>query len=706
MKKVLLLTTILFVLFSACKEKKETDMQNSNPLLNEFTAKYGIPPFEDIKNEHFLPAFKEAMKQQMDNINLIVSSTEEPTFENTILAFEYSGELYDKVSSVFYNILGSNTSEELQNIAQELVALETQHSSDITFNAKLFEKIKKVYDKKETLSLNSEQIVLLDEIYKDFVRSGANLPKEQQEKLHKINEELSSLTLTFDNNNLAEVNEFQLIIDNKEDLSGLPQSVVDAAAAEAKENNMEGKWLFTLHKPVLIPFLQYADNRDLREKIFKAYINLGNNNNEYDNKELVNKIINLRIEKAQLLGFDNYAQYIVDDNMAKTPEKIYEFLNSLLEKAIPIAQKEAKDLQAMIKKDGKSFKLEPWDWWYYTEKIRKERFEIDEEKVREYFVLENVVQGLFDVVKKLYNLQIKQISDVPLYHQDAVAYEVTDVTSGELIGIFYMDFYPRASKQSGAWMDSYREQFMKDGKDYRPIITTVCNFTKPSGSKPALLSLEEVSTLFHEFGHALHGLLSKCTYPSISGTNVSRDFVELPSQIMENWASEPEVIKSFAKHYQTGEVIPDELLNKIQAAGKFNQGFETVEYLSACILDLDYHTLNEKQNINTTEFENNVMKKINMPKEIVVRYRTTYFGHIFAGGYSAGYYGYIWAAVLDADAFEAFKETGNIFDQTVATAFRKNILEKGGTEDPMQLYVKFRGREPKVEPLLKRRGLI
>lgn len=469
-------------------------------------------------------------------------------------------------------------------------------------------------------------------------------------------------------------------------------------------SDSEGKWVFTIQKPSMIPFLQYADNRDLREKIFTAYIEKGNHDDELDNKEMVSKMVSLRVEKANILGYKTHADFILEENMAKKPENVYALLNKVMSAALPVAKIEAASLQKMINKDGGDSKLNPWDWWYYAEKLRKAKYDLDEAELRPYFELENVRKGLFIVVNKLFGLQFVELNDIPLPHPDAKAFEVKEA-DGSHVGVLYMDFYPRESKRGGAWMSNYREQYVKDGEKVYPVITTVFNFTKPAGDEPSLLSFEEVSTMYHEFGHALHGLLSNCTYEGVSGTNVARDFVELPSQIMENWASAPENIKLYAKHYKTGETIPDELIEKLVNSSHFNQGFVTVEYLSASFLDMDWHTVTKPQDFDVNAFEKNAMDNIGLISEIVVRYRSPYFSHIFAGGYSSGYYGYIWAEVLDADAFEAFKETGDIFDKNTANAFRKNILEKGGTEDPMELYVKFRGSEPGIEPLLKRRGL-
>ncbi|MFQ6108535.1 MAG: M3 family metallopeptidase, partial [Candidatus Aminicenantales bacterium] len=516
--------------------------------------------------------------------------------------------------------------------------------------------------------------------------------------------ELSVLTLKFGENILKEDNRFELVIDKEEDLAGLPQSVVTAAAEAAKERGHEGKWVFTLHKPSMIPFLQYSEKRDLREKIFKAYINRCNHNDELDNKALLSRIVTLRIEKAHLLGYKTHADFILEMNMAKKPENVYGLLDQIWKPALEMAKKESRELQGMIQKEGKDFKLKPWDWWYYAEKVKKAKYDLDEEMLRPYFKLENVRNGAFYVANKLYGLQFIERKDVPKYHEDVKVFEVRD-TDNTQVGILYTDYFPRASKRGGAWMNSFRKQYRMDGGEIHPIITNNGNFSKPTGKKPALLSSEEVLTLFHEFGHALHGLLSNCTYYRLSGTAVPRDFVELPSQIMENWAFEPEVLKMYAKHYETGEVIPQELIDKIKKASLFNQGFATVEYLAASYLDMDWHTLSEAGEIDVEKFETESMNRIGLIPEIVVRYRSPYFRHIFSGGYSAGYYSYIWAEVLDADAFEAFKENG-LFEPKTALSFRKNILERGGTEDPMSLYIRFRGAEPKVEPLLKRKGLI
>ena len=650
-----------------------------------------------------MPAFKEGMKQQQKEIEAIVLNPETPTFGNTFEAMESSGALLRKVSNVFGVLNGSMTNEKMQKIAKEIAPLRSKHWDDILLNEKLFQRIKEVYGKKDKMNLTEEQQILLEKYYKDFVRSGAILDEEKKAKLREINQELSLLSVQFGENILKENNRFELIIDKEEDLAGLPQSVITGAVEAAVERGKEDKWVFTLHKPSMIPFLQYSEKRKLREEIFTAYISRGNNNDELDNKTILSRIAALRVEKANLLGYKTHADFVLENNMAKKPENVYDFLDQLWKPALKMAKAEAKELQEMIHKEGKDFALQPWDWWYYVEKLKKAKYDLDEEMLRPYFKMESVRNGAFFVAQKLYGIQFIENTDIPRYHEDVRVFEVKEA-DGSHIGILYTDYFPRASKRGGAWMNSFRKQSKQGGKEIHPVITNNGNFSKPTGDKPALLSSGEVSTLFHEFGHALHGLLSDCTYNRLSGTSVPRDFVELPSQIMENWAFEPEVLKMYSKHYKTNEVIPQELIDKLKKSSHFNQGFATVEYLAASFLDMDWHTLEESEELNPEKFETESMNKIGLIPEIVVRYKSPYFGHIFSGGYSSGYYSYIWAEVLDADAFEAFKET-SLFDRKTALAFRKNILERGGTEDPMMLYKQFRGAEPKVDPLLKRRGL-
>ena len=697
MKKTFLYIFIAGLLLWSCS------VQEENPLFSEFNTPFQVPPFDKIMEEHYMPAFKEGMKQQQKEIEAIVLNPETPTFGNTFEAMESSGALLRKVSNVFGVLNGSMTNEKMQKIAKEIAPLRSKHWDDILLNEKLFQRIKEVYGKKDKMNLTEEQQILLEKYYKDFVRSGAILDEEKKAKLREINQELSLLSVQFGENILKENNRFELIIDKEEDLAGLPQSVITGAVEAAVERGKEDKWVFTLHKPSMIPFLQYSEKRKLREEIFTAYISRGNNNDELDNKTILSRIAALRVEKANLLGYKTHADFVLENNMAKKPENVYDFLDQLWKPALKMAKAEAKELQEMIHKEGKDFALQPWDWWYYVEKLKKAKYDLDEEMLRPYFKMESVRNGAFFVAQKLYGIQFIENTDIPRYHEDVRVFEVKEA-DGSHIGILYTDYFPRASKRGGAWMNSFRKQSKQGGKEIHPVITNNGNFSKPTGDKPALLSSGEVSTLFHEFGHALHGLLSDCTYNRLSGTSVPRDFVELPSQIMENWAFEPEVLKMYSKHYKTNEVIPQELIDKLKKSSHFNQGFATVEYLAASFLDMDWHTLEESEELNPEKFETESMNKIGLIPEIVVRYKSPYFGHIFSGGYSSGYYSYIWAEVLDADAFEAFKET-SLFDRKTALAFRKNILERGGTEDPMMLYKQFRGAEPKVDPLLKRRGL-
>ncbi|MDO4728528.1 MAG: M3 family metallopeptidase [Bacteroidota bacterium] len=703
-KQTVLALAMVFTLF-ACKEKQENiKEENSNPLLVEtFNTPYQVPPFDLIKDEHFEPAILEGIAIQQKEIDAIVNNPEAPTFENTIEAFENSGALYKRTSQIFYNLTSANTNEKLQEIAKNISPKVSEHTDNIAFNDKLFERVKKVWENKDNLNLDAEQQKLLQEIYTEFVRSGANLTTEEKDKLRKINTELSLLSLEFGNNILAENNTYELMLENKEDLAGLPESVVMAAAETAKEKGKEGKWVFTLQNASIMPFLQYAENRELRKKILDAYQNRGANGNDMDNTQKIIKMANLRLEKANILGYKTFADYSLEQTMAKNPTNVYKLLNQLWEPALKKATQEAADIKKMMVADGISDQVQPYDWRYYTEKIRQTKYNLNEQEVANYLSLENVQNGVFDVSNKLFGVNFEKVTDAPVYHPEATLWKVTE-NNGDLIGVLYMDFYPRASKRPGAWMTAYRTQSTKDGKRIPPVISIVCNFTKPVGDKPALLTFDEAQTFFHEFGHALHGLLSNVKYTSLAGTNVSRDFVELPSQVLENWGAEPSVLKSYAKHYQTGEVIPDQLIEKIQAVGTFDQGFATTEYLAAALLDMDYHTQTAPIGTDVVTFEKNSMSKIKLIDAIIPRYRSTYFNHIFAGGYSAGYYSYIWSGVLDTDAFEAFKST-ELFNPEKAQAFRKNILEKGNTQDAMELYKKFREAEPSIEPLLKKRGL-
>lgn len=688
----------ILILAASCMMYSCATQTESNPFYTEFQTPNGVPPFDKIKLEHYEPAFLKGIEEQNANIQAIVNSTEVPNFENVIVAFDNSSPMLDRVRGVFDNMTEAETTEELTDLSKKMAPVLSEHEDNISLNQDLFQKISAVYQQKDTLGLTTEQERLLDKIYKDFVRSGANLSEDKQSRLREINKQLSTLGITFSNNVLNENNAFQLFIDKKDDLAGLPEWFCQSAAEEAKANGQEGKWLITLQNASRIPFLQYSANRSLREKVYKAYINRGNNNDKNDNKTIITDIISLRLEKAKLLGFDCYSNFVLDNTMAKNSATVMAFLNNLWGYALPKAKAEASELQKLMDKEDKGEKLEAWDWWYYTEKLRKEKYNLEESEIKPYFKLENVREGAFAVANKLYGITLTKLNGIPVYHPDVEVFEVKDA-DGSQLGIFYVDYFPRPGKSGGAWMSNYREQ----QGSIRPLICNVCSFTKPVGDTPSLLTIDEVETLFHEFGHALHGLLTKCKYKGVSGTNVARDFVELPSQINEHWATEPEVLKMYAKHYQTGEVIPDSLIEKILKQKTFNQGFMTTELLAAAILDMNLHNLTQTDGLNVVAYEKEAMDKLGLIPEIAPRYRTTYFNHII-GGYAAGYYSYLWANVLDNDAFEAFKEHG-IFDKQTASLFRKNVLEKGDSVDPMTLYKNFRGAEPQLDPMLKNRGM-
>ncbi|RLD67841.1 MAG: peptidase M3 [Bacteroidetes bacterium] len=705
MKKIIGIVLLSGLIFTACntETKNEEKEMSKNVLLEAFNTPFGVPPFEQINQEDYLPAYKEAISQHKAEVEAIVNNSDEPSFSNTIEALEVSGSLLAQVDNIFENLTSAVTDSTMQAIAKEVSPLMSAHKDDIFLNENLFARIKLVYKQKDQLELDTEQKTLLEKTYKSFVRGGANLSETDKETLRGINKELGMLSLQFGENVLAETNSFELLITNKDDLSGLPSSVIQAAEANAKGHNYESGWLFTLDKPSLIPFITYSDKRELREKLFKGYTLRGDNNNDFDNKEIVNKMVNLRLAKAKLLGYENHASFILADNMAKIPENVFNLMEQVMPKSLEIAKIERAELQKLSDSEGANIQIEAWDWWYYSEKVRKAKYDLDEEQLRPYFKMENVRDGVFDVSHKLYGISFVRNNEIPVYHKDVEAYEVQN-PDGSVLGILYMDFYPRASKRGGAWMTSYRKQHYKNDTNVIPVISIVTNFTKPTENTPSLLSYDEVSTLFHEFGHALHGLLSDCHYTSLSGTAVPRDFVEMPSQIMENWASEPEVMKAYFKHYETGEAIPDELINKIQNSGKFNSGFVISEYTAAAYLDMYWHSITEPFTGDINQFEAEAMTKLGLIPQIVVRYRSTYFSHIFAGGYSAGYYAYMWAEVIDADAFQAFKET-SIYDQATAKSFRENIISRGGTEDAMELYKKFRGREPNTDAYFERKGL-
>lgn len=700
------------VLFSACDTTK--NKMGDNPFFAEYGTAFEVPDFSKIKNEHYMPAFEEGIKQHAAEIDAIANNEEAPTFENTLVALDKSGSLLDKVSSVFFNQFSANADDSIKAINKQVAPMLAAHNDNINLNPKLFERVKAVYNQQKELNLSieaenqsalsTEQMSLLNKVYTGFVRGGANLNDEDQAKMRDINGKLALLYPQFGENVIKESQAYKLVIENAENLSGLPQSVIDAAAETATAKGMEGKWVFTLDKPSWIPFLQYSDKRELRKEIYTAWMNIANNNNEFDNKEVIKEILKLRLEKAKLLGYNTYADFAIDNNMAKTPENVLNLLTKLWDAALPMAKREAKELQAIIDKEGGNFKVESWDWWYYAEKLRKEKYALDESELRPYFSLANVQQGAYELVKRIYGLNIVRRDDIPVYHEDVEAWEVQE-ENGDHIGILLVDYFPRESKRGGAWMSSYRKQ-QGAGKDFvTPVIVNVGNFTKPTTNEPSLLSLDEVETLFHEFGHGLHGLLSKVEYNTISGTSVKRDFVELPSQIMENWALEPALLKTYARHYKTGEPIPDELIAKIQKSGHFNQGFVTLEYLAASLLDIKFHKLDNVDGLDVLAFEKQAMDELGLIKEIIPRYRSTYFNHSFGGeGYSAGYYVYIWAAVLDTDAYQAFVENG-IFDRATGDALRNNIISRGGSDEPMTLYKNFRGADPSIDPLLTKRGL-
>lgn len=669
-----------------------------NPFFSEFQTPDGVPPFNEIKLEHYEPAFMQGMDEQNELIRSIVESTEAPTFENVIVALDNSSPMLDRVGGVFFNLTEAETTDDLTALYMKMAPVLSEHDDNILLNQQLFAKIKAVYEQRESLNLNTEQNRLLEKTYKRFVRSGANLPADKQERLREINKQLSTLGISFDKNILNENNSFKLFVEKKEELEGLPEWFKQSAAAEAKAAGEEGKWLFTLHNASRLPFLQYAANRNLREQLYKAYINRGNNDSANNNVKIITDIVSLRLEKGKLLGYDSYSNFVLDNTMAKNAPTVMAFLNELWNYALPKAKAEAAELQQVMDKEGKGEKLEAWDWWYYTEKLRKEKYNLEEEDIKPYFKLENVREGAFAVANKLYGITLTKLEGIPVYHPDVEVFEVKD-SDGSQLGIFYVDYFPRTGKSGGAWMSNYREQ----QGDVRPLVCNVASFTKPIGDTPSLLTIDEVETLFHEFGHALHGLLTKCQYKGTSGTNVARDFVELPSQINEHWATEPEVLKMYAKHYKTGETIPDELIEKILKQKTFNQGFMTTELLAAAILDMNLHNLTDTEGLDVMAYEKEAMDALGLIPEIAPRYRTTYFSHII-GGYAAGYYSYLWANVLDNDAFEAFKENG-IFDAKTAHLFRSHVLEKGDSDDPMTLYKNFRGAEPKQEAMLKNRGM-
>lgn len=676
----------------------------ANPFFKPYDTYLGIPDFDKIKPEHYLPAFKAGIAQHQAEMQAIIDNPEAPSFANTIEAMEFSGELTSKVASVFYNLTGADTNDALQTISKEVSPMLSSASDDVLLNDKLFQKVKAVYDARDSLGLNTAQSKLLVDTYKSFTRGGANLNEADKTQLRGLNDQIGKLSLEFGDNLLAETNAFELVIDNEADLSGLPQDVINTAADTAAKRGHEGQWVFTTSRPSITPFLTYADSRALREKIYNGYIMRGNNDNANDNKQILAKMAALRAERAQLMGYQTHAHFVLEERTAKTPENVYELLNKVWPAALAQAEAEVDVMQELIDSEGGNFKLAGWDWWYYSDKIRVAKYSFNEQQTRPYFSLENTLKGVFYTANRLFGITVKERTDLPKYNDEVRTWEVYD-KDGSLMAIFMGDYYVRDSKRGGAWMNSYRQQYKMNGVDSKPIIVNVLNYPRPAAGEPSLLTFDEASTLFHEFGHALHGMLSDVEYRSQAGTSVPRDYVEFPSQVMENWMTQPEVLAQFAKHYKTGEVIPSELVKKIQAASKFNQGFSTVEYMAATKLDLDWHTVTDFTPKNAAKFEAESLNKMGLINEIAPRYRSTYFSHIFSGGYSAGYYSYLWSDILGADAFEAFKENG-IFDQTTAEAFRNNILSQGGSEDPMLLYKQFRGKEAGIDPLLRSRGLL
>lgn len=680
------------------------ELNNNNPFFSKYDTPYDIPPFKKIKQSDYLPAFTYGIAENRKEILAIANNDATPTFENTIVAMEKSGDFLNNVSSVFFGLTGSMSDQKMRAIAKEMSPKLSALSDDISLNENLFTRIKTIYNKKGSLNLRVDQLTLLEKTYKGFVRGGANLSNSDKDILRAFNEKLSALSLTFGENLLAETNKFEMIIDKKSDLSGLPDDIIAAAFESAKAKGYEGKWLFTTHRPSKNPFLTYSTKRELREKLYKGYTMRGHNDNENNNLDIAAEMASLRFQKAQLLGYATHAHFVLENATAKTPDNVFELLNKIWPPALQRAKDEASDMQKMITAEGGEFNLAAWDWWYYAEKIRKQRYDIDSAETKPYFSLEATQQGVFYTANRLWGVTFKERFDLPKYHEEVRTYEVND-KGGSFIGIYMTDHYVRESKRGGAWMSSFRKQHKMTGKNVTPIIYNVLNYPRPVGDQPTLLTFDQASTLFHEFGHAIQGLLSDGYYRSQTGTALPRDYVEYPSQVMENWMTEPEVLANFAKHYQTGEVIPKSLVNKIQASGKFNQGFGTTEYLAAALLDMSWHSLKTAEKQNAKQFEANVLKEMGLIEQISPRYRTGYYSHIFSGGYSAGYYGYIWSNIYDADTWLAFKENG-IFDQETAELYRKHVLEPGGTEDPTIMYRRFRGQDPKVEPLLERRGLL
>ena len=698
MKKLLILSAMMMTLI-ACNK-------NDNPLLVEQNTPYGVPAFDKIKLEHYKPAFDAAIKAYREEVDAITNNEEAPTFQNTVAALDRSGSLLSQVEGVFFNLLETDGNDEMNALAEEIMPLLSECTDETLLNEKLFARVKAVYDQRESLDLTPEQLRLTEVCYKNYVQNGANLEPAAKERLKEINRELGLLSLKFGQNVVAETNAVQHFVTDEAELEGLPESAKQAAAEEAEAAGHPGEWLFTPKRTSFTPVLQYCKNRELRKALLMEYTTRGNHDNEFDNKSVINQTMRLRTEKAHLFGFDCSADYILQDAMAHNAQNAMDMLMQVWGPSLNAAKRERAELQKLLDEDLPGEKLQPWDWWYYSEKLRKQKYDIDEEELKPYFELSNVRRGAFELAHRLYGITIEPVEGLPVYHPDVETFKVLD-ENGELLGIFYTDYFPRATKRPGAWMNNIREQYIDDnGVDHRPVIVNVGNFNKPTSDKPSLLSMDDVETLFHEFGHALHGFLTKCTYHTLSGTNVPRDFVELPSQLMENWCYAPEVMKTYAFHYQTGEVIPDSLIAKINAASKFNQGFVETELLSASILDMDYHMLTQVDTIDVNKFEAESLERMGMIPEIIVRYRSTFYNHIFTTGYEAGYYSYTWSAVLDSDAFHAFVETGDLFNKDVAARMRGEILSKGNTADAAVLYQNFRSKPADPKYLLEKKGLI
>ena len=684
----------------ACQSDQEPKEMSDNPFFNDYDTPFKVPPFDIIENAHYMPAFEEGMVRQRAEVDEIINSKNKSTFDNTIRALDNTGELLNKVSYVFFGLSSANTNDDLQKIQLEISPKLAAHGDEISLNPVLFEKVKSLYDNKDKLKLTEEEAYILENMYKGFVRSGALLSPEKQEVMKKLNQEQSVLAVNFGQNVLAETNSIQIVVDNENDLKGLPESSIAAAAKAAKEAGKDGNWVFTAQKPSWIPFLQYADNRELREKVYAGWLQRSRKDDEFNNADNLSKMMSIRAQKAQLLGYPSHAEMVMESRMAKKTSNVMDLLDKVWAPALKAAIRDRDEMQMMIEEDGGKFKLEPHDWWYYAEKLRKANYDLDESELRPYFKLENVRDGAFDVANKLYGITFTELQDIPKPHPDVMVFEVFD-EDGSHLGILYQDYFPRASKRQGAWCGSYRGHKVDGKKEIHPVVTMVCNFTPPSGKMPALLSLDEASTLFHEFGHALDVLFAENT---MSTGYRARDFVELPSQIMEHWAAEPEVLKSYALHYETNEPIPDYLIEKMKKSSVFNLGFTSVEFLAACYLDMAFHNQTDPAPVNVPEFEKSLLDKIGLIPEIEPRYHSTYFTHII-GGYDAGYYSYEWSAVLDHDAFEAFKET-SLFDKATAKSFRDNILAKNGMADPTEMFVKFRGREPDITALMRNRGFL